>query len=146
LQRHKPADPSKLVFYTDKDIGKPMAEAFVHHNPGYAYFYDIYGPAFARDMGLVNGKYPTANAIPMSKAMGLWATGDTRVFNSPKGTTWNCVTVIYEEIVDFDIAKPEAFWIKHELPQLKEQSKVKHIWAMRDNTLHPNDFGVDLKH
>ena len=87
LQRHKPADPSKLVFYTDKEIGKPMAEAFVHHNPGYAYFYDIYGPAFARDMGLVNGKYPTANAIPMSKAMGLWATGDTRVFNSPKGTS-----------------------------------------------------------
>ena len=85
LEKNKPADPSKLVFYTNVNIGKPMAANFVAHNPDYGYFYSIYGAAFARDMDLVNGVYPPQNIIAMSKAMGMWATGDKRVFNSHRG-------------------------------------------------------------
>ena len=33
LEKNKPADPSKLVFYTNVNIGKPMAANFVAHNP-----------------------------------------------------------------------------------------------------------------
>lgn len=85
LEKNKPADPSKLIFYTDVKVGKAMAATFCEHNPTYGYFYSIYGAAFAKDMGLVNGVYPPANLIVMSIAMGKWATGVTRVFNSQNG-------------------------------------------------------------
>ena len=54
--------------------------------------------------------------------------------------------MICDKRFNFETAKPDAYWVQYEMPYLKERSEAIHIYAMRDNAVNPNDFGLDIKH
>ena len=75
-------EDENYVFYSGGRIAD--AKAFTEANPDYLYFDDIFDADFQKDFGGANlGNEDVANAC--SKAMGLYAKGETRVFGDKDG-------------------------------------------------------------
>ena len=77
------ADSSKLVFYSNPDVGLPMVDAFIAANEEYKGFYELYGEDFENAFGFeleeVMDGYDPIHARPMSQAMVNFATGESSI-------------------------------------------------------------------
>lgn len=81
-------DRTKLVFYSNQDVGRPQAEAFTKANPDYKSFFDIFNEKFISDFGNVNMDDEVFRAA--SQAMAHYAKTEARVFNNDNGKCAKC--------------------------------------------------------
>jgi hypothetical protein len=75
-------EDEKLVFYSSPR--QEDAKKFTEANPDYFYFWDIFDSGFQEDFGDVDMK-DGAVTKACSKAMAIYAKGETRVFGDKTG-------------------------------------------------------------
>jgi hypothetical protein len=117
-------DPEdSFVFYTKKE-GREWSEKFIEENGDFYNYWSIFNNDFIEDFGQVNIEDEDV-AKTLSKAMALFAKGDTYVFNN-------------------DNADDDSYWVL-ERSILLQNSKVDAIYSMNDGATDDDDYKEDLK-
>ena len=81
------ADVKRLVFYTDSNIGHPMAQNWMKSNKGYFWYWNFFGNSFERDFKITHNQHKTTPDIfkTCSQVLAEIAVGEVRVFNADHG-------------------------------------------------------------